>query len=180
VRAAMLKLEPQPPPDIAQIPQLASQAGPIVVPPPPLGQPAETETPELDLSGIWYRRKTGADGPLSTQRVRISARGDRLTVKIIADCDDGCLPGSASWKAYRHDPDNPVPDYAGQYVVDGQTMASGPLQWILPSGDGDCRITSRRIGDISPDGNEIVIRTSDSGSNCRMFESDVRLWRPGA
>jgi serine/threonine protein kinase len=185
VRAAMLKLEPQPPGEEladlvqpSQVPGSSVDGAPSTIVAPPVRTQANT-APAPDLSGIWYRRKTGAQGPLSTQRVRISSDGDHVFVKILADCaGDGCLPGSTLWKVHHHDPGNPVPEYGGRYSLEGKTMTAGPIQWTLPGADGGCQITSRRIGDVAPDGGEIVIRTSDSGSKCRMIESDVRLWRP--
>ncbi|HLH76764.1 MAG TPA: protein kinase [Candidatus Binataceae bacterium] len=132
-----------------------------------------------DLAGYWYRVASGMAPPSSSQRIKITQAGEQVRLEIVDDCGRAsCAPGSDAWRPYHSDPDDPLSDYGGRYLLSEQGLSFGPHQWRLPAELGDCVISTRRLGDISPDHKAIVIRSVNSGSKCRLYQSDIHLWRP--
>lgn len=136
-------------------------------------------TPLPDLAGYWYRTASGMAAPSSSQRIKITQVGAVVRLQIVDNCGRAsCAPGSDAWQPYRADPNDPLSDYGGRYTLSGQGLSFGPRQWRLPAELGNCVISTRRLGDISPDDKAIVIRTANSGSKCRLYQGDIHLWRP--
>lgn len=180
VRSALLDLQNGNQTEVASQEEQTSPAPDVEAVAPPAPITISQQSARLPkLAGYWYRTVSGMAAPSSAQRIKISQAGAQIRLQITDDCGRAsCAPGSDAWRPHQADPNDPLSDYGGRYVLSGQSLSFGPHQWRLPAELGNCVITTRRLGDISPDDKAMVIRTVNSGSKCRLYQGDIHLWRP--